>query len=185
MQAHMSRLELPPEIQIDVQNILPVAIRLISACVDVLASNGWLNPALAAMELSQNLTQAVWNKDSYLRQIPHFTHELITKARGANIDSGLSEHQKTEISVWIILVFDIIEMENDERDELLKMDEGQMTDVAKFCNRYPNIEMNHEVVDPEEAQTGSPTIVNVTLEREDELQGNVIGKSFFVLIVQI
>ena len=86
----MSRLELPPEIQIDVQDILPVAIRLISACVDVLASNGWLNPALAAMELSQNLTQAVWNKDSYLRQIPHFTHELITKARGANIDSGLS-----------------------------------------------------------------------------------------------
>ena len=53
----MSRLNLPPEIQIDVQNILPVAIRLISACVDVLASNGWLNPALAAMELSQNLTQ--------------------------------------------------------------------------------------------------------------------------------
>ena len=67
-------------------------------------------------------------------------------------------------------------MENDERDDLLKMDEGQMTDVAKFCNRYPNIEMNHEVVDPEDAQTGSPTIVNVTLEREDELQGNVIGK---------
>ena len=53
----MSRLELPPEIQLDVQNMLPVAIRLISACVDVLASNGWLNPALAAMELSQNLTQ--------------------------------------------------------------------------------------------------------------------------------
>ena len=69
-------------------------------------------------------------------------------------------------------------MENDERDDLLKMDEGQMTDVAKFCNRYPNIEMNHEVVDPEDAQTGSPTIVNVTLEREDELQGNVIGKFF-------
>ena len=103
MQAHMSRLELPPEIQIDVQNILPTAIRfskvlklrflnfnfrLISACVDVLASNGWLNPALAAMELSQNLTQAVWNKDSYLRQIPHFSHELITQCRGKNVDSG-------------------------------------------------------------------------------------------------
>lgn len=86
----------------------------------------------------------------------------------------------------IILVFDIIEMENDERDDLLKMDEGQMTDVAKFCNRYPNIEMNHEVVDPEDAQTGSPTIVNVTLEREDELQGNVIGKFFnCVLIARI
>jgi len=84
-----------------------------------------------------------------------------------------------------ILVFDIIEMENDERDDLLKMDEGQMTDVAKFCNRYPNIEMNHEVVDPEDAQTGSPTIVNVTLEREDELQGNVIGKFFYCVLMNI
>ena len=89
------------------------------------------------MELSQNLTQAVWNKDSYLRQIPHFTHELITKARGKDIDSGLYHF----IMVWlhlsyIALVFDIIEMENDERDDLLKMDETQMTDIAKFCNRF-------------------------------------------------
>ena len=86
--------------------------------------------------------------------------------------------ENLDIFYKFISVFDIIEMENDERDDLLKMDEGQMTDVAKFCNRYPNIEMNHEVVDPEDAQTGSPTIVNVTLEREDELQGNVIGKFF-------
>ena len=67
-------------------------------------------------------------------------------------------------------------MENDERDELLKMSESEMTDVAKFCNRYPNIEMNHEVEDADDVKTGQPTIVNVTLEREDELQGNVIGK---------
>ena len=67
-------------------------------------------------------------------------------------------------------------MENDERDELLKMSESEMTDVAKFCNRYPNIEMNHEVEDPDDVKTGQPTMVNVTLEREDELQGNVIGK---------
>ena len=75
-------------------------------------------------------------------------------------------------------VFDIIEMENDERDELLKMSESEMTDVAKFCNRYPNIEMNHEVEDPDDVKTGQPTMVNVTLEREDELQGNVIGEFY-------
>ena len=47
--------------------------------------------------------------------------------------------------------------------------------------RYPNIEMNHDVEDPEDAKTGNPTIVNVTLEREDELQGNVIGESCFMV----
>ena len=42
--------------------------------------------------------------------------------------------------------------------------------------------MNHDVEDPEDAKTGSPTIVNVSLEREDELQGNVIGKLTFAFI---
>uniref|UniRef100_A0A665VDJ5 Activating signal cointegrator 1 complex subunit 3 n=1 Tax=Echeneis naucrates TaxID=173247 RepID=A0A665VDJ5_ECHNA len=53
------------------------AIRLIQACVDVLSSNGWLSPALAAMELAQMVTQAMWSKDSYLKQLPFFTSEHI------------------------------------------------------------------------------------------------------------
>ena len=55
------------------------AIRLIQACVDVLSSNGWLTPALAAMELAQMVTQAMWGKDSYLKQLPHFTTEIVKK----------------------------------------------------------------------------------------------------------
>ena len=41
----------------------------VQACVDVLSSNGWLSPAIAAMELAQMVTQAMWSKDSYLKQL--------------------------------------------------------------------------------------------------------------------
>ena len=55
------------------------AIRLIQACVDVLSSNGWLSPALSAMELAQMMTQAMWSKDSFLKQLPHFTSDIIKR----------------------------------------------------------------------------------------------------------
>ena len=51
----------------------------IQACVDVLSSNGWLSPAVASMELAQMVTQAMWAKDSYLKQIPHFTSDIIRR----------------------------------------------------------------------------------------------------------
>ena len=43
------------------------AIRLIQACVDVLSSNGWLSPALTAMELAQMVSwgESVWLFLSY------------------------------------------------------------------------------------------------------------------------
>lgn len=40
-----------------------------------------------------------------------------------------------------------MEMEDDERNSLLEMTEGQMADVARFCNRYPNIELQYEIED--------------------------------------
>lgn len=48
-------------------------------------------------------------------------------------------------------IFDIMEMEDDERTALLQMvSEVQMADVARFCNRYPNIELSYEVADKED-----------------------------------
>lgn len=46
-------------------------------------------------------------------------------------------------------IFDIMEMEDDERNELLQLTEEQMADVARFCNKYPNIEMSFDVQEKE------------------------------------
>ena len=39
----------------------------------------------------------------------------------------------------------MIEMEDDERNAFLQLTEEQKADVARFCNKYPNIEMSFDV----------------------------------------
>lgn len=43
-------------------------------------------------------------------------------------------------------VFDVMDMEDEDRSTLLKLSDAQMQDVARFCNRYPNIELTYDVV---------------------------------------
>ena len=92
---------------------------ILQACVDVLSSNGWLSPAIAAMELAQMVTQAMWSKDSYLKQLPHFSKDLIDSCLAQGVES----------------IFDIMELEDEDRNKLLNMTDIQMADVARFCNR--------------------------------------------------
>ena len=78
----------------------------------VLSSNGWLSPAIAAMELPQIVTQSMWSKDNYLKQLSHFSKDLIDTS-----------------------IFDIMELEDEDRNKLLNMSDIQMADVARFSNR--------------------------------------------------
>merc|ERR1739838_890931 len=52
-----------------------------------------------------------------------------------------------------------------------------MADVARFCNRYPSINLDYEVVDSDSISSGSTVNVEVVLEREDE-PGPVIAPLF-------
>lgn len=130
--------------------------------MDVLSSNGWLSPALAAMELAQMVTQAMWSKDSYLKQLPHFTSEHIkrctdkVKLGGSAMvlpsptgEPRVSAGLKTSSLQGVESVFDIMEMEDEDRNALLQLSDAQIADVARFCNRYPNIELSYEVVEKE------------------------------------
>jgi len=151
LQAHFSRLQLPAELQADTELILGKSLRLINACVDVLSSNGWLQPAITAMELAQMITQATWSRDSYLKQIPHFTSDVIRRCEKQEIKS----------------VFDMSDMEPDDRIKLLDMTNEQLQDVAEFCNSYPSINVDYTVKDEDNLVQGKPIKVVVELERED------------------
>ena len=75
LQAHFSRIHLPPDLAADQVLVLEKVLNLLSAAVDVMSSNAWLN-ALGAMDLSQMCVQAMWETDSPLKQIPHFEPEV-------------------------------------------------------------------------------------------------------------
>ncbi|KAI7862372.1 Sec63 Brl domain-containing protein [Spinellus fusiger] len=157
LQAHFSRMQLPPDLQSDQAVVLGRIIPLLQACVDVISSNGWLSPALASMELSQMSVQAMWDRDSPLKQVPHFTSDVIQRC------------EKKEVAS----VFDIMELEDDVRNEVLQMNQQKLSEVAHFVNRYPNIELGFEVADMDSITSGSVVNVKVQLERESEEEEEV------------
>ena len=135
LQNYFSRL---PLLSIDLINdtkiILQSSIKLIQALVDVISSYGWLKTVLSAMELSQMIVQGVYNKSpkniySHLLQIPHFTDQIAKKC--------------FEFTPPVVNVFDLLELEDDQRIDLLKdLNEEKLSDVAVFCNSYPNLELS-------------------------------------------
>jgi pre-mRNA-splicing helicase BRR2 len=149
LQAHFSRLTLPPDLATDQALVLGKVLNLLSACVDVMSSEGWLN-AFGAMELSQMVVQAMWDRDSPLKQIPHFTNDIIKRCGEAGIES----------------VFDLMEMDDEQRTELLQMTPNQLAAVAGFVNKYPNIDINFEVEEPESIVAKAPAFLKVELERD-------------------
>ncbi|KAJ0262082.1 Brr2 [Hirschfeldia incana] len=152
LQAHFSRQGPITNLEMDQREVLLSATRLLQAMADVISSNGWLNLALLAMEASQMVTQGLWERDSMLLQLPHFTEELAKKCQENNIET----------------VFDLVEMEDGERQELLKMKDTELLDIARFCNRFPNIDLTYEIVGSEDVTPGREVTLQVTLERDME-----------------
>ena len=75
------------------------------------------------------------------------------------------------VAAEIESVFDIMELEDAERNKLLSFNQDEMADIARFCNRYPNIELQYEVLDKDNLRSGRTVNISVNLEREDEVTG--------------
>jgi pre-mRNA-splicing helicase BRR2 len=161
LQAHFSRLTLPADLESDQKLILAKVVRLLQACVDVVSSNGWLPPALSAMELCQMSIQALWDRDSPLKQIPHISDETIQQLNAEGVEG----------------IFDLMELEDSKRNSILSLEKAKLADVARFVNQYPNIDVQFEM-DSENVEAGDVVTVVISLEREgeeDESEGPVIA----------
>ncbi|KAI9991581.1 hypothetical protein PInf_018028 [Phytophthora infestans] len=157
LQAHFSKQHdrLSPALRQDLDFVLRHAVRLLHAMVDVISSNGWLKPALAAMDLAQMVVQAQWSSESPLLQIPFFTKDTLKKLG----EMDLEEEVETPV--------DILSMEDDARSKLLPLDTQKMSAVAKFCNAFPDVTVQTKVQqDGKNLPQGSAVSVKVQLERE-------------------
>ncbi|KAK4565331.1 Pre-mRNA-splicing helicase BRR2 [Recurvomyces mirabilis] len=158
LQAHFSRMQLPTDLAKDQEVVLKKVLNLLSACVDVLSSEGHLN-AMNAMEICQMVVQGMWDRDSPLKQIPHFDEEVVE----ACTSKGIKD------------VFDFMDAmdpgENKGYGALVKamgLSNQQLTDAAKFTNGYPNVDLAFELADPDNVTAGSPSTLNITVERQLE-----------------
>jgi len=159
LQQHFSRSALSTQKQ-DLDIILSKSLPLVHSIVDIIASNGWLKPAISAMELSQMIVQGRWITDSPLLQIPHFSKEIIDRCTSAGVQK----------------VFDIMDLDDEKRNRILQLSNTDMMDVANFCNSYPDLDLKFEVLNSNELKTGETVKVQVTLDRVEDDEEPEYGK---------
>jgi pre-mRNA-splicing helicase BRR2 len=191
LQAHFSRMQLPIDLAKDQEVIVGKVLNLLSATVDVLSSEGHLN-AMNAMEMSQMVVQAMWDRDSPLKQIPHFTPEVIQVAnefkyvlkRDDNLSPANSPFSR------INDIFEFMEAmdpsENKDYPTLVKrlgLDNKQLAQAAAFTNeKYPSVELDFQVEDPESITAGEPAYLKIKVERdveEDEEPDTTVHAPFY------
>jgi pre-mRNA-splicing helicase BRR2 len=175
LQAHFSRMQLPADLATDQGIVLSKILNLLSACVDVLSSEGHLN-AMSAMEMSQMCVQAMWDRDSALMQIPFFGPDRVKAAGGLGYVSPLRHPPKigtnSHLTHSIKTIFDFMDAmgEDSSRTEFLQrlsITEQQLGQIAGFTNRkYPNIDLSYELEEEDSVVAGSPAHIKVKIERE-------------------
>ncbi|SCV04303.1 LAMI_0H15038g1_1 [Lachancea mirantina] len=151
IQAYFTRSKLPIHLVKCQQEIVRTALSLVPAIVDILSGEGHLN-ASVAMDVSQMLTQGCWDTDSPLKQVPYFDDKVIKKCTDKKIET----------------IYDIMALEDDEREELMLFPESELFEIARFVNNYPNIELSYSVDLTDGATVGEELTVSVTLTRDEE-----------------
>ncbi|SJM82207.1 probable Pre-mRNA-splicing helicase BRR2 [Zygosaccharomyces bailii] len=150
LQAYFSRFPLSKELQFDLRIILRKAIPLINAIIDILSSDGLLN-ATTGMDISQMLVQGVWDTENPLKQIPFFDGSILEKCKEKGVET----------------VYDVMALDDDERQDIMTMENHKLTEVAQFINNFPNVELEYSLDLTVPLAVGTPKEINVTLTRDE------------------
>ena len=154
LQAYFSRIKLPIDLANDCNKIIEKVLPIVYACVDTLSSEGYLN-ALNVMDISQMIVQGVWNRDTPLKQLPNINNGILSRATKYNVET----------------VYDIMTLEDEERDDLLQMEGVQLQQIAEFVNKYPNIEATYKLdLSNGPVVANEPHEIVVTLTRDEEVE---------------
>lgn len=159
LQAHFSRMQLPIDLAKDQEVVVRKAPSLLSAAANLLVDEGHLN-ALQAIEMMQMVVQAMWDRDSPLKQIPHFGPEAIKAATKHGIKD----------------VFDFIDAMNPEENKQyaklvkdLGLTQAQLVEAAQFTNeKYPDMSLDFSVEDEDQLTAGDEVVLKVRLAREED-----------------
>jgi pre-mRNA-splicing helicase BRR2 len=160
--SYQRRLSLSYDLVYDVAQVLRGVGKMLHATVDVLASQGWLKASLAAMELHQCLVQGMHESDSPLLQLPHLTAKHVRLLRETH---GVES------------VVDFLQLEDEARMAFLQ--EGfstqQVSDVARFCNAYPSIEVAFDLPGLESEEGNEDELV-YSVRIEDQTSVKVVAQ---------
>lgn len=152
LQAHFNRTPVTVELRVDQLKVLKQEVVLAQALVDVISSQGWLKPALAAMEVSQCIVQGVKASDPTLLQVPHFTSELVSNLK--------------KLSPSVETVFDLLDMDDVNREKALTFSPAQLSEIAMFCNAYPILHVSFTTSFDEGVTVGGSVSVTVSCSRD-------------------
>lgn len=153
IQHHFQRREVPGDLLADQRCVLNRSLTLLYAMVDVIASNGWLSPAIAALELCQLLVQAVFEQaGAELMQLPYFDEERVALLR--------------QLAPDVSNIFDFMDMPAGTRTKVLSgLSKQQQVSISKVCERYPDMELAHRIVADGVPAAGDDVAIEVKLER--------------------
>ena len=113
--------------QKDLHLILEQSPLLADAMLELCIVRQWLQTSINVVEFQQYLTQALWVKDSTLKQLPHFTDaEVRHCVSGKQPIKTLAQFLRTD---------------PENRKGMSKFTDAEKEDVDRVCTVMPDVEM--------------------------------------------